>query len=580
MARSLKTTIKNIAWLKLPICILVAGMFWIGNLFAAVQIDNFSASINDRFANSSNFIADSFDLSGIAISDSGGNWATLVSNNIVLSANHYNPSGDLIRFYSDNDPNGDYVDRTVVSGQKIGSTDLWIGVLDESVSSNITYYDFATETLTTDDPSDPTYYQYSRYGLENAYLFGRSPSGDYGDTITTDMAVGRNRLDLFGNINVSGTVASAWWAIDNLSTDSNYVDYETYLQGGDSSGPMFVDIDGEFVLVGINWANGSVDFGGGVTRNVSFMSYVGNYSDQIQSYIDSNLAAYPASLSINDSVPLEVGESLNITNAAAPAGEERASAKVASIDSPVGWSVDDLSLGDLVAPDSTISGTLAFDSTGLLNGTYGGNITIGMENNYVNDPNTSYGDLIWELMAVIVEDNTGSGLTAITAGADLSDYDLSLSSDGGSSTAELLAGTVSENVNIEMDFNSFTGTRTNLLSDVLTLTGLLKDELFVLQMNYDPSAGTPEYLAWWDEDGWVNAILGNSDGGSGAFFIEGAYDGDLTLSHYGVDTENYVAWAVLDHNSNFSVFAIPEPATLVILLLGYVGLACRRNFRG
>tara|TARA_B110000008_G_scaffold279876_1_gene329263 strand:- start:760 stop:1005 length:246 start_codon:yes stop_codon:yes gene_type:complete len=60
------------------------------NILNAISIDDYSTTAHDRFANDDTFIADSFDLSGIGIADSG-RWLTMVSSNVFLSAHHFFP---------------------------------------------------------------------------------------------------------------------------------------------------------------------------------------------------------------------------------------------------------------------------------------------------------------------------------------------------------------------------------------------------------------------------------------------------------------------------------------------------------
>lgn len=43
----------------------------------------------------------------------------------------------------------------------------------------------------------------------------------------------------------------------------------------------------------------------------------------------------------------------------------------------------------------------------------------------------------------------------------------------------------------------------------------------------------------------------------------------MTLGDYGVDTVSHVAWAVINHNSDFAV--VPEPATIALLAAAAAG---------
>lgn len=170
-----------------------------------------------------------------------------------------------------------------------------MGVLDTPVSSGYTPFDRATESIT-----NGTQFDNSVYNEANAFLMGRSPAGF---STTTDMAVGRNRLDRwFDDVEAAGTTDDAIGAIRDLSDDANFVDSEALLQGGDSGAPMFVDIDGTLRLVGINWFIAEVDVSPSPVqtdnRDLSGFSYVGNYDTQIQAFIDANPIPEPNSLAL------------------------------------------------------------------------------------------------------------------------------------------------------------------------------------------------------------------------------------------------------------------------------------------
>ena len=132
--------------------------------------------LHDRFANDSQFIANSFDLSGVAINDDG-RWLTMVSENVYLSAAHFAPaSGSSVTFYAGNDPSGVTATRTLTSTQqRIGSTDLYVGTLDAALPGGFTFYDFATEDITS-LVGGLSSFSNSIYNGENAYVFGRSPT--------------------------------------------------------------------------------------------------------------------------------------------------------------------------------------------------------------------------------------------------------------------------------------------------------------------------------------------------------------------------------------------------------------------
>lgn len=210
----------------------------------AISIQGFTSATNDRFENSSSFVADGFDLSGVGRS-SNGTWATMVSSNVFVSSNHFRPSDtSTITFYETNDPTGSSVTVGVAdgSGQRVSDSDLWVGVLDTPLSGSYGNFSFATQNASTFLELTA-----AGYGGANAYLFGNSPTAFSTDQ---NVAVGRNILDGYLNVSAAGTTDDAILATDN---DPGGVQYEALLQGGDSGGPMFVDIAGELVFVGTNW---------------------------------------------------------------------------------------------------------------------------------------------------------------------------------------------------------------------------------------------------------------------------------------------------------------------------------------
>jgi len=110
--------------------------------------------------------------------------------------------------------------------------------------------------------------------------------------------------------------------------------------------------------------------------------------------------------------------------------------------------------------------------------------------------------------------------------------------------------------------------------------GTTQQDKFVLQLSYTGSA-PGAFLGFFDTGTtpWRNAVTGNTDGGAGANFVNGAYTAeDFVLGDYGIDTSNNTVWAVVDHNSEFAV--IPEPCiwTLLALASGFL-LTFRRRLR-
>lgn len=269
---SMKTTCFNLsiaALLSAPV--LLSG---------AILIDGYTTLGNDRFAGSTSFIGTGLDLSGVGIAESGsGRWVTMLSSNVFITAQHYAPSnGSSVTFYETNDPVGPSLTRTIQSSQRIGNSDLRIGVLDAALTGAYASYAFANESV-----SSFQQFAGSSFALQNAYLLGRSPSGF---PVSQDIAVGRNVLDSWADgVTVGGTTDDAIIAIQNSSNENNYVSDEAFLQTGDSGAPLFVEVGGILTIVGLNWYVGTVN-----GTNFNGFSYLGNYDADIEAFIDANSA--------------------------------------------------------------------------------------------------------------------------------------------------------------------------------------------------------------------------------------------------------------------------------------------------
>ncbi len=254
-------------------------------LHAAINIDAFSTLENDRFSNDAQFIMNQYDLSGVAIANNG-RFVTMVSNNVFISAHHFYPAnGSSVTFYATNDPSGGSAVRTVQSSQRIGTTDIRIGILSAPLSSAYQTYNFSTEDITSFS-TGPNAFTRSDIYLKNAYILGRSPSAF---ATSQDLAVGRNVIDNFGNATVSGTTDLAAISTVNNNGDTNYVTHEAQLTVGDSSAPMFIDDgNGELTMVGTNWFIGNDG-----NNDINGQSYLGNYDTEIQNYIVANTVPEP-----------------------------------------------------------------------------------------------------------------------------------------------------------------------------------------------------------------------------------------------------------------------------------------------
>ncbi len=115
------------------------------------------------------------------------------------------------------------------------------------------------------------------------------------------------------------------------------------------------------------------------------------------------------------------------------------------------------------------------------------------------------------------------------------------------------------------------------VSDVLSFTGTSND-VFVLQLAVT-SLPANSILGWNNSGTWANAVTG--DTGNNAIAAQQGYVGSFssfqgtygtTLSSYigayGIDASGNDVWAVINHNSEFTVITVPEPSTYVMLLGG------------
>lgn len=197
---------------------------------------------------------------------------------------------------------------------------------------------------------------------------------------------------------------------------------------------------------------------------------------------------------------------------------------------------------------------------------------------------TGLGDLVHQLQQI------GAG-APVSAGDSYDGLAATSPLDGAGTQVQLLGGKASVNRNVTVGFSlvSTSGFQAGAgsLSDVVNLQGTFGDKV-VLQLSYDPAALAPGqlesdvFVGWFNGGALVNAVDGNTDlpgEVNDPLFHLGAYDPatDFHLGYYGVDPVNNVAWAVIDHNSEFT--AVPEPAAAGFFLLGGCALAGRRRRR-
>ena len=221
----------------------------------------------------------------------------MLSRNVLLTARHSQGSGGYF-FHPNNDPNSTPEIRNAVSSQRIGNSDLFLVALDQNVGPNTEFYQFATESISAtpfneDVSLSDNVFNAGSFQNEVAYVFGRS--SEPGPT-QRDHAVGRNA--------VSGFIENAPFQdnLDNdvlvfnqdLPGDPDFVPFETFLQVGDSGAPVFVERNGELLLLGINVFVAQDEDG----NNLSAITYTGNLSSEINAFISVNAVPEPSSAAL------------------------------------------------------------------------------------------------------------------------------------------------------------------------------------------------------------------------------------------------------------------------------------------
>lgn len=226
---------------------------------AGMTVNGYSAATADRydrFNNSAAFIGNPHDWSGVGRT-TAGRWGTLISPSFVISATHFAPEiGGTIRFYTGNDRNGNFVDRTIVASVALTqpgaprSSDLVLTQLNAPVTG-ISTYAIAAPTASA-----------NLIG-QQLYVWGQADTPQ----VQSSMRLGTNQVfNVIPQLTVSDTSG-------NLATGSVFVyDYNTAtgpdearLITGDSGGPSFLIGPEGPAIVGIHWFN--VEPADGLTGN-------------------------------------------------------------------------------------------------------------------------------------------------------------------------------------------------------------------------------------------------------------------------------------------------------------------------
>lgn len=164
--------------------------------------------------------------------------------------------------------------------------------------------------------------------------------------------------------------------------------------------------------------------------------------------------------------------------------------------------------------------------------------------------------------------------------------------DGINTTVALLGGVTTNARTIEYGFSTGSAALNDDMrfSDIFHFVGTSTD-IFVLQLSVDGPLPEGAFLAWLDSESslWVEATLGNvGEMGSLAetAFLgswDSLYNGSSPLADYlgswGYDSANSAVWAVLDHNSDFSIVPEPHVYALGFGILAIALAALRKRFR-
>lgn len=222
---------------------------------ADTLIDDFTAAGNDRFTNDAGFVL-SEDLSGVARDTTDGFWGTLIGRNSFLTAAHRVPRlGRDLAFYPGNDPSATPFLGTVVGGEKVAGTDLYVGYLNRDIDPSIRRYAFASEPL-SGTPSTETQVTFANAGsFQNdvGFIVGISPTAR--SIAEIDQSIGLNRVRGYAeNVQFLGNADNDAIIYEyNDRSDSPYVTNEALVNGGDSGAPNFIfDTNGELILLGVN----------------------------------------------------------------------------------------------------------------------------------------------------------------------------------------------------------------------------------------------------------------------------------------------------------------------------------------
>jgi hypothetical protein len=338
-----------------------------------------------------------------------------------------------------------------------------------------------------------------------------------------------------------------------------------------TTGGNYVDVNNNLGFGSITLQNADDPLAVNPVNRGSFNSdgidYAANvYQPALVTPSSSNVTPLVARLTLTNAIPTSnklSGQEIGL----------RAAAAVTSVSAPTaqaGFSVSsDIGVGTTIVAGTPASGTnpavlfagvatgtATFDPTFKLNGVYNGGIAYGLQHADQNIAGTAPNDLGSKTInfSATVSGNSGSGYANILPGGSFAGYYINRGS-GANTTVTYLGGSSTTNTNIMVNFATSGSLRSAGDAAALTGTGANK---YVVQFSYGSAAAglNPKALAlsYFNGTHYVNAVLGNSDGGASSLAVVGPYDGSLALGHYGVDPVGNTVWAVVDHPGNFMAY--------------------------
>ena len=286
----------------------------------------------------------------------------------------------------------------------------------------------------------------------------------------------------------------------------------------------------------------------------------------------------PPVLNTPSPVDVSAGEFIELSNAAAPVNGYRATAEVTGSSVTGPFNVTPFAINTPVKPNELIDTQPTLNRYGLLSGPYNGSFTLSLAMTAyagVNNDIEIYlsgaepvADETWVLNADLQDDL-----------ADLANFDPNIPLGPGlvgtnstTTAVTLLGGDAAYAGDVSIGQGAgLSGTSTGIIGDAALINFSGAIPAHVVQFTYRDVdlcssivEGNLEVLRYNSSTSdWEPAILGNSDGGSGATLYVGSFaDFQATLSGapistalstYGIDAVNNHVWAIVDHQADFGV---------------------------